>query len=43
MTRLSDETSIDLEQYNHELNEADTAIGQEEFYTREQAIERLSR
>ena len=43
IAQFSSEDPIDLDQYNRELDEADTAIEQGEFYTHEQAIERLSR
>ncbi len=43
IAQFSDEASIDVEQYNRELDEADAAIDRGEFYTHEQAIERLSR
>ena len=42
IAQFSSESSVDLEQYNRELDEADAAIDRGEFYTHEQAIERLS-
>ena len=41
ITRLSSRDLISVEQYNDELHEADIAIDRGEFYTHEQAIERL--
>lgn len=40
--KFSFESNISIEQYNHELEQADSAIDQGEFYTHEQAVERLS-
>ena len=41
MAQFTHKAPIDLEQYNRELEEADAAIDRGEFYTHEQAIERL--
>ena len=41
--RFSSKSAISIEQYNQELEEAEAEIGRGDYYTHEQAIERLSR
>ncbi|WKN45295.1 hypothetical protein [Tunicatimonas pelagia] len=43
INQFTEEASIDIEQYNRELEEAEAEIDRGEFYTHKQAMERLSR
>lgn len=42
LAKFEKEETIGSEQYDHELDEADVAIDEGEFYTHEEAVKKLS-
>ncbi len=42
LAKFKKEEAVSAEQYDHELDEADAAVDKGEFYTQEEAVERLN-